>query len=202
MGQGVAAMVRIGTATLGHRPAGRMASMTRRLFIFDDPDRFTAGTVGEPGERAFFLQARKGGAVVSVGLEKVQVAALAERMDDLLNAVDAPEGRGGGDEPGLEEPVVELFRVGAMALAWDAGNEAVVFEAQTPTEDGEYVELPDDADEGPDLLRVRIDVGRARRFIRRAEALLAGGRPACPFCGEPLDPQGHFCLRAGGASLN
>ena len=202
MGQGTAALVLIGTTTLCHRRAARMGSMTRRLFIFDDPDRFVAGTVGEPGERAFFLQARKGGAIVSVGLEKVQVAALAERMDDLLNAVDAPDGPGGGEEHGLEEPVVELFRVGAMALAWDAGNEAVVIEAQTPTEDGEYVELPDDADDGPDLLRVRIDVTHARRFVRRAEALLAGGRPACPFCGEPLDPQGHFCLRPGGESLN
>lgn len=176
--------------------------MTRRLFIFDDPDRFVAGTVGEPGGRAFYLQARKGGALVSVGLEKVQVAALAERMDDLLNAVEAPEEPDGTDERGLEEPVVELFRVGAMALAWDARNEAIVIEAQTPTEDGDYLELPDDAEDGPDLLRVRIDVDDARRFVRRAEKLLAGGRPACPFCGEPLDPQGHFCLRTGGESVN
>ncbi len=172
--------------------------MTRRLFIFDDPDRFTAGTLGEPGERAFYLPARKGSALVSVGLEKVQVAALAERMDDLLTAVEAPEGAAGGDEHGLEEPVVELFRVGAMALAWDAGNEAVVIEAQTPTEDGDYLELPDDAEEGPDLLRVRIDASTARGFVRRAEALLGAGRPACPFCGQPLDLQGHFCTQAGG----
>jgi uncharacterized repeat protein (TIGR03847 family) len=179
-----------------------MPSMTRRLFIFDDPDRFVAGSVGEPGERAFYLQARKGGALVSVALEKVQVAALAERMDDLLNAVDAADGPAAPEEPGLEEPVVELFRVGAMALAWDARNEAVVVEAQTPTEDGEYAELPDEAEDGPDLLRVRIDVARARRFVLRTEALLAGGRPACPFCGEPLEPSGHFCLRASGGSLN
>ena len=180
-----------------------MGSMTRRLFIFDDPDRFVAGTLGAPGERAFYLQARKGGALVSVGLEKVQVAALAERMDDLLNAVEAPDGPGSGsEEPGLEQPVVELFRVGAMALAWDAGNQAVVIEAQTPTDDGEYLELPDDAEDGPDLLRVRIDVDHARRFVRRAEALLAGGRPACPFCGEPLDPTGHFCLRNGAAAVH
>ena len=79
-----------------------MTWMTRRLFIFDDPDRFVAGTVGEPGERAFFLQARKGSSLVSVGLEKVQVAALAERMDDLLNAVDAPDGAVPGDDHGLE----------------------------------------------------------------------------------------------------
>lgn len=172
--------------------------MTRRLFIFDDPDRFIAGTVGEPGDRSFYLQARKGGALVSVALEKVQVAALAERLDDLLDAVEAPADPARTDEGGLEEPVVELFRVGAMALAWDPGSEAVVIEAQTPTEDGDYVELPDELDEGPDLLRVRIDAAQARGFVRRAEALLAGGRPPCPFCGQPLDLQGHFCPRGNG----
>jgi uncharacterized repeat protein (TIGR03847 family) len=172
--------------------------MTRRLFIFDDPDRFVAGTIGEPGDRAFFLQARKGGALVSVGLEKVQVAALAQRLEDLLDAVDVPADGAGADDRGLEEPVIELFRVGAMALAWDAEAEAVVIEAQTPTEDGDYAELPDDADEGPDLLRVRIGAAEARGFVRRAEALVGAGRPACPFCGQPLDPQGHFCPRGNG----
>jgi uncharacterized repeat protein (TIGR03847 family) len=174
-----------------------MGFMARRLFIFDEPDRFVAGSIGEPGDRAFFLQARKGGAIVSVGLEKVQVAALAQRLDDLLDAVEAPVGDP-GDDRGLEQPVVELFRVGAMALAWDAESEAVVIEAQTPTEDGDYLELPDDADEGPDLLRVRIDAATARGFVQRAEALVAAGRPACPFCGQPLDPQGHFCPRNNG----
>jgi uncharacterized repeat protein (TIGR03847 family) len=172
--------------------------MTRRLFIFDEPDHFVAGTVGEPGERAFYLQARKGGALVSVGIEKVQVAALAERLEDLLDAVDAPSEPVAADAPELQEPVVELFRVGAMALAWDAGNDAVVIEAQTPTEDGEYAELPDDADEGPDLLRVRLEPSQARSFVQRAEELLAAGRPACPFCGQPLDAQGHFCSRGNG----
>lgn len=172
--------------------------MTRRLFIFDSPDRFVAGTVGAPGDRAFYLQARKGEALVSVGIEKVQVAVLAERLDDLLDAVEAPTQGAVGDSPELEEPIVELFRVGAMALAWDAGNRSIVIEAQTPTEDGEYAELPDDADDGPDLLRVRIDPATARAFVTRAEALLVAGRPACPFCGQPLEPSGHFCARGNG----
>ena len=171
--------------------------MTRRLFIFNEPERFVAGTVGEPGDRTFFLQARKGGAVVSVALEKVQVAALASRLEDLLEAVDAPHDAEPDDGP-LEQPVVEHFRVGAMALAWDAESDAVVIEAQTPTVDGDYVELPDDVEDGPDLLRVRIDAASARGFVRRAETLVAGGRPACPFCGQPLDPQGHFCSRNNG----
>ena len=85
-----------------------------------------------------------------------------------------------------------------MALAWDPEAEAVVIEAQTPTEDGDYVELPDDADDGPDLLRVRLGPTDARGFVRRAEALVAAGRPSCPFCGQPLDPAGHFCPRNNG----
>jgi uncharacterized repeat protein (TIGR03847 family) len=174
-----------------------MEPMTRRLFIFDDPDRFVPGAVGEPGDRSFFLQARKGGALISVGLEKSQVAALATRLEDLLDAVEAPGDTAPGDF-GLEEPVVELFRVGAMALAWDPSTEAIVIEAQTPTVDGEYVELPDEAEDGPDLLRVRIDAGRARRFVQHAEALVSSGRPLCPFCGQPLDPTGHFCPRGNG----
>ncbi|HUF07232.1 MAG TPA: DUF3090 domain-containing protein [Candidatus Binatia bacterium] len=173
--------------------------MTRRLFLFDDPDRFVAGAVGEPGERAFYLQARKGSVLVSVGLEKIQVAALAQRLEDLLDAVEAPTERAVADAHDLEAPVVELFRVGAMALAWDAGTEAVVIEAQTPSEDGEYVELPDDADEGPDLLRVRLSAADARGFVHRAEALVSAGRPACPFCGQPLEATGHFCSRGNGA---
>jgi uncharacterized repeat protein (TIGR03847 family) len=174
-----------------------MEPMTRRLFIFDGPDRFVPGAIGDPGERTFYLQARKGSALISVGLEKSQVAALATRLDDLLEAVEAPP-ETSSDDIGLEEPIVELFRVGAMALAWDPATEAIVIEAQTPTEDGEYVELPDDAEDGPDLLRVRIDARQARRFVRHAEALVTSGRPACPFCGQPLDPAGHFCPRSNG----
>jgi uncharacterized repeat protein (TIGR03847 family) len=173
--------------------------MSRRLFIFDDPDRFVAGAVGEPGARTFFLQARKGETLVSVSLEKGQIAALATRLDDLLDAVDAPIAGvpAARDEP-LDEPLVEQFRVGAMALAWDASDGTVVIEAQTPTEDGEYAEVPDDDPDGPDLLRVRIDPADARRFVRAASDVLAAGRPPCPFCGQPLEPQGHFCVQRNG----
>jgi uncharacterized repeat protein (TIGR03847 family) len=176
--------------------------MPRRIFVFDAPDRFVTGTVGEPGERAFYLQARKGDLTVTVGLEKVEVAALATRMAELLTAVDAAAEP--ADEPDvedaepLEEPLVEMFRVGAMALAWDPETESIVLEARDDSEVGEYLEVPDEATEGPDLLRVRIDAGVARAFVRRTAAVVAAGRPACPFCGQPLDPSGHFCSRRNG----
>lgn len=174
-----------------------MASMARRLFIFDDPDRFIAGTVGAPGQRSFYLQARKGGAVVSVGVEKTQVAVLADRLGEMLDAIEpAPRVTGmRADAEPLDEPVIEAFRVGAMALAWDQEQRSVVVEAQPLAEDGEYHEAADNDPEGPDLLRVRISASDARSFIDRSLTLVGAGRPACPFCGMPLEPTGHFCLR-------
>lgn len=171
--------------------------MVRRVFDFDTPDRFVAGAVGEPGSRTFYLQARQGGALVSVGLEKTQVAALAGRISDLLDAMESLEGalppRVAKDDRPLDEPMVELFRVGAMALAWDATSRRVVIEAQPLTDEEGFAEVSDDAADGPDLVRVRVEPARARDFVRRAASLVAAGRPSCPFCGQPLEATGHFC---------
>ena len=171
--------------------------MTRRVFDFDTPDRFVAGVIGEPGARTFYLQARQGGALVSIGLEKTQVAALAGRMSELLDTVEGlsgelPAGATRDDRP-LEEPMVELFRVGAMALAWDATAAQIVIEAQPLSADAPLEEATDQVPAGADLFRVRVEPARARDFIRRAAVLIAAGRPACPFCGQPLEPTGHFC---------
>jgi len=174
-----------------------MNAMVRRVFDFDTPDRFVAGTVGEPGARTFYLQARQGGAMVSVALEKTQVAALAGRISELLDAVEGLEGalppHAARDDRPLDEPMVELFRVGAMALAWDATVGRVVIEAQPLTDEDGLAQLPDMAAEGPDLVRVRVEPAWARDFVRRAASLVAAGRPTCPFCGQPLEPTGHFC---------
>ena len=178
--------------------------MSRRVYTFDLPDRFVAGTVGEPGGRTFFLQARKGGDVVSVVLEKTQVAVLAQQLDALLDIL-ADRGVEGVpaetdpallDDAPLGEPLVEAFRVGAMALAWDGEHDRVVIEAAAIPEDGES--SPGDTEddpEGPDLVRIRIDGPAARSFVDRATRLVSAGRPLCPRCGEPLDPQGHICAR-------
>lgn len=178
----------------------------RNVFFFDSPDRFVAGTVGEPGERTFFLQAAGDGRVTSVALEKVQVAALAERLEELLTevrrrgaevpAVVAPELE---DVRPLDQPILEEFRVGTMALAWEPEDERVVIEAQAVTAEGEAVEpLTDDDAEGPDVLRVRLTPEQVRAFAKRAARVVAAGRPPCPFCGLPLDPEGHLCPRQNG----
>lgn len=183
------------------RGSGYDDRMTRRLFIFDEPDRFVAGTVGAPGQRSFYLQARKAGALVSVAVEKTQVAVLADRLGDLLDTLQpdtAEAAADGSDQQPLDEPVIEAFRVGAMALAWDAGAQAVVVEAQPLDDDADYREVPDDDPEGPDLLRVRLSPDEARAFVSRSLDVVGAGRPPCPFCGMPLEPTGHFCLRSNG----
>jgi len=184
--------------------------MPRRRYLFDTPDRFIAGTVGTPGNRAFYLQAREGTRIVSVALEKVQVAVLAQRLDQLLDELDRRGVEGAtedesltGDPGPLDEPLNEAFRAGTLSLGWDTGDDLVLVEAREQVEDEEEVEEPEDDDEeGPDVLRVRITAASARAFVAQAVRVLGAGRPPCPLCGQPLDPQGHLCPRRNGHFLN
>lgn len=183
--------------------------MTRQVFDFQTPARFVVGTVGMPGERTFFLQVRQDGQVTSVALEKAQVSALAERVDQLLDEVSsshALEGEIPGTAPAalhdsapLDVPIVEEFRVGAMALGWDEASRRVVVEAHAVTDEGAVIpDIADDEADGPDTLRVWLAPARARAFAERARQVVAAGRPPCPFCSQPLDPRGHICPRSNG----
>ena len=192
--------------------------MARRRFIFDPPERFVAGTIGEPGDRTFFLQARDGVRVVSVALEKVQVSVLADRLGELLNELDRrgmeetepaaasePDPELPSDTEPLDEPLNEAFRAGSLTLGWDVTAERVLVEARAQDEDGEPVDPDDDDDEdedGPDLLRVRLTADAARSFVARAVRVVGSGRPPCPLCGAPLDPTGHICPRRNGHYVN
>lgn len=159
--------------------------MTHQVHAFEPPERFVAGTVGEPGDRTFFLQARGGGRVVSVALEKVQVSLLAEKLEELLQEAnkrfgvtlpEVPLLPVHDNEP-LDTPVDEEFRVGTLGLAFDVDTATVVIEA---IEAGEAeVELSgdpladdddtddDDEDDEPDddldRLRVRLTPRRPAR---------------------------------------
>jgi uncharacterized repeat protein (TIGR03847 family) len=130
----------------------------RRIYDFGVPDRFVTGTVGQPGHRTFFLQARKGSAVVSVVIEKIQVQVLAERLALLLveigrRGVQVPEALAPSDDDTapLGEPLVEAFRVGTLTLGWDPQREQVVIEAREQQEsdedEAEEADEEDDADE-------------------------------------------------------
>jgi len=183
--------------------------MSRRVFTFEEPDRFVAGTVGRPGSRTFFLQARDRGRVVSVVLEKAQVAVLAERLGALLDelgrrGLDLPEsGAVQQDTAPLDEPINEAFRAGTLTLTWDGERERIIVEAReiVPDEDDEPVEIDDvveDDIDGPDLIRVVMEPATARGFADQATSIVLAGRLPCPLCGQPLDPQGHICPRKNG----
>jgi uncharacterized repeat protein (TIGR03847 family) len=181
---------------------------------FDPPERFVAGTVGEPGSRTFFLQARAGRQMVSVALEKQQVALLAERVDELLDEVTAlaesvvpavAPFELDDNEP-LDQPIEEEFRAGTMTLSWDPGDERVVIEVFPVDEAVAYVsetaegeeQIEVDEPEPDEVLLIRITPGQARAFAKRAQQVVSAGRPDCPFCGGPIDPAGHLCPRANG----
>ncbi len=186
---------------------------------FEQPDRFVAGTVGEPGQRTFFLQAREGSRLTSVALEKQQVAVLAERVDALLDealrqagsdrVIPAVAPVGLGDKEPLDQPIVEEFRVGTITLTWDSDSARVVIEMFPVTDEEVVVSVDEGGEEeaeatleveveATEVLVVKLDPGYARAFARRAQSVVSAGRSPCPFCGGPLDPEGHVCPRANG----
>jgi uncharacterized repeat protein (TIGR03847 family) len=189
--------------------------MTHQVYAFEPPERFVAGTVGPPGERTFYLQARGGGRLVSVALEKMQVALLAEKLEELLAEAHQRFGaqlpttaEGPADNEPLDTPVDEEFRVGTLGLAFDVESGTVIIEAiaaeeaefETETdapEDDDDAETPEISDD-LDRLRVRLTPQEVRQFIDRAKRVVAAGRPPCPLCGQPLDPAGHLCPRHNG----
>jgi uncharacterized repeat protein (TIGR03847 family) len=175
------------------------------VYTYDPPERFIAGTVGQPGERTFYLQATLGSRVTSVVLEKGQVSQLAERLDELLDEVARRTGKqsesaadAGVDDGPLDLPLTEDFRVGAIALAWDHDGDRVIIEAQEESEEQLEPLAEDVPEDGPAVLRVRISAEAARAFARRAIQVVRAGRPPCPLCGLPLEPAGHICPRQNG----
>ena len=180
--------------------------MARAIHVFRTPDRFVAGTVGQPGNRTFYLQAVHDTRVVSVILEKQQVEVLADRIGALLVEINRrfgtplpPESADVEDLNPLETPVDAEFRVGTMGLGWDSEAQTVVVEllAVTDTEFDASVVL-DDAEEGPDAVRVFLSPESARQFANRSQRVISAGRPPCPLCEEPLDADGHICVRTTG----
>ncbi|HQZ86786.1 MAG TPA: DUF3090 family protein [Actinomycetota bacterium] len=179
--------------------------MSRTVTDHGSPDRFVAGTIGLPGDRTFYLQSRKGPDVQTVVLEKEQVALLAEKLVELIDEAAHPAGAAAELEPDpadlepLETPLTEAFRVGAFGIGWDTTEGRVVLEIHAVTDgDEEIPDIGDDTEDGPDCLRVWLSPGAARAFAARSASLVAAGRPPCPFCHLPLDPEGHICPRANG----
>jgi uncharacterized repeat protein (TIGR03847 family) len=162
---------------------------------FTKPDRFIAGTVGEPGERAFYLQIRSSSRLFSVAVEKAQVQAINARLDVMIaeirksNPLIAVEKLPIDDAP-LDSPVDAEFQVGAMSLAWDEEESLICIELYELEEDEEDAE--------GEVLEINLSLGMAASFSTRSKAVVSAGRLPCTFCGIPIDPRGHLCPRANG----
>jgi len=179
--------------------------MSPNVFLFDPVERFIVGTVGQPGERSFYIQARASTRLVSVLVEKDQVAVLAGRLalllrelkrtDSSFNYVSLPR-----DDQPLETPIDEEFRVGTISIAWVSDRNLIALELSAIiSEEIELNELEDEENLlAADVLKVFMSPAQTEQFINRANAVVNAGRPPCPFCGLALDPRGHVCPRANG----
>jgi hypothetical protein len=171
--------------------------MTSQKWSFDQPDRFIVGTIGAPGEREFYFQIRPKNLVVSLATEKSQATALAERITTIIREIkkSAPlSGVNAGplDDLPLELPLDSEFVVGAIGIAFDPS--LLEIEISFRAEDADEVEGDD---LGP-VVEIHLDLSMALAFAQRTLALVAAGRPLCPFCISPIDPRGHLCPRANG----
>ena len=182
--------------------------MTSPSFDLGEVDAFTAGTVGPPGQRVFFLQARSEGQVVTLKCEKQQVEALGQFLERLLQDLPAP---GEGPLPTvleLIEPIAPSWIAGQLGVAWEADLDRFVIAVEeldtTALEQSDDDDEEEDDDEPPPGLDLSLDRGTMRLLVTRGQALafagraaelVASGRPACRFCGLPMDPEGHPCPR-------
>ena len=164
------------------------------------PDYFTTGAIGEPGKRVFYLQGRQARTVVTLKVEKEHVRALAEYVSGLLARVKAAAGTA-RHPADLIEPIEAVWDVGSLAVGYDESLDRVVVEASELIEPEEAEEEGAPAPEresDPAMARFRITRAQAAAFVERANELMKGGRPTCPVCSRPMDPEGHVCPRANG----
>ena len=161
---------------------------------FKNVDRFICGTIGEPGEREFYLQVRSGSLLVSAALEKSQASTLAQRLEILCKQVTKEDATVLVDrierDAALESPVERDFIIGAISIAWNDQSKKVCLELFSIKEVDVEDELPE--------ITLNITLGQAKAFISRTNAVVNAGRIPCPFCAIPIDPRGHLCPRANG----
>lgn len=160
-----------------------------RSFELDAPDHFTAGALGAPGQRVFYLQAREAATLVTLKCEKEQIGALGDYLASLLAKLPAV-GEPLAHEPRLLEPIDVAWIVASLGVGYDEGQDRIVIVVN------ELVE--EDSEDKPASGRFRITRAQAAAFVERARALIKAGRPICPMCSQAKDPSGHICPRSNG----
>lgn len=158
-------------------------------FELEQPDHFTAGAVGAPGQRTFYLQARQAGTLVTLKAEKQQVAALAQYLTGLLAKLPSVPESVPAETP-LVEPVEAAWDIGSLGIGYDEGRDRLLVEATEAQEE--------DREEEAATARFLVTRGQAAALVAQADALLKASRPICRFCSLPRDPGGHVCPRSNG----
>ncbi|MFM8753035.1 MAG: DUF3090 family protein [Actinomycetota bacterium] len=173
--------------------------MSRRVYNLESVDRFVLGTVGQPGERAFYLQAKKAGQNFAFALEKAQAQALTERFAEILKDARVSQGSMTKDSGPLETPIDSEFSLGVMAITWQFDSQLIRFEGQAITNDSaeEVFEeiVGDEVENAPAIVRITLTPSQVRSFIGRAISVIKAGRQPCMFCGGPINIDGHICPR-------
>jgi uncharacterized repeat protein (TIGR03847 family) len=149
-------------------------------------DHLTTGAVGPPGERVFYIQFASGSELVTLKLEKSQVAALIRYLGTLLS--DLPPPRTLPADMDLVEPVIAEWVVGTLGVSYDEDTDRVVLLAEELVEEGE-----DGA-----VARIIARRDQVAALVLHGAEVVEAGRPPCPLCGEPLDAEGHVCARLNG----
>ena len=166
----------------------------------DPVDRITVGAVGQPGQRTFYLQARSGRQLLSLVLEKEHVSALGGALEQLLESLAEKNPLLSTTEDiiaianmELEEPIEEAFRAGQIGLGYDEGRDLLVLIVQEVSgggEEGESEEL--------ETARLTFSRDQGRGLALHGTEIVNKGRPRCPQCGEPMNPEGHLCVKKNG----
>lgn len=172
-------------------------SAPRRIYDLNPVDRITTDAVGEPGKRVFYVQARKGRRLVSVLVEKEHVALVAHLTEQFLlalaesdpDAVVEPDAAALADMS-LEVPLVPVFRAGQVGLGYDQVSRRLVLVAHEQVEEGE--------ERRPAVARFWATPSQMRAFSLQGRQVVEAGRARCAMCGEPINPEGHFCPRKNG----
>lgn len=167
-------------------------------------ESFIVGTIGQPGEREFYLQAKFHGGIHSFAIDKSQVSALADRVALLIGELKAADFRFENIVAvNLEVPLIPEFQVGVIGIVWLPDTEQVLLDLQEISESG-FNELYDESqtfendEDRPQLFKLYLSPHIANNFVTLARRVVSAGRLPCPFCGLPINRDGHLCPRANG----
>ena len=170
--------------------------MARQIEL-NPASHITVGTIGQPGQRVFYLQGSRGIQTISLVIEKEQAVVLANSFHSLLEELEKRYPRPSTEtddtvwmDMRLREPVDPLFRVGNMGVGYNEPSDQIVLVA--------YELIPEEADEDPDVVSFWATRTQIKTFIKHAYEVVRAGRPICGNCGQPIDPDGHFCPNRNG----